>query len=256
MITKEQILKHFIGDELNIATKIYDKYYLAYMRNITITTEEFVTPNIWSYFEKYGRSKEINVTTNGVFTESERRVISFNKIDDYEDSIVIIKIENKSNFAELKHKDYLGAIMSLGITREKIGDIFVDDKQAFIPVINGIENYIIYNMDKIGKSKVEISLVDDFQSIKGPELKEETINLASLRLDCLISKLIKSSRSNSNDCISGGKVLVDYSKVTNKDFVIKEGQRITVRGYGKFIVGNIIGETKSGKLKVIIRKYV
>lgn len=55
--------------------------------------------------------------------------------------------------------------------------------------------------------------------------------------------------------IDQGKVLVDYVKIRDKSYEPKEDERITIRGVGKFILGTIVGSSKSGRLKVSIKKY-
>ena len=88
-----------------------------------------------------------------------------------------------------------------------------------------------------------------------PKFNEEIINIASLRLDSIVAKLSNTSRSKGLDLISSGKVLVDYKAIREKSLEIKMGSRLTIRGYGKYIVDSILGETKSGKKKVKIKKY-
>ena len=86
--------------------------------------------------------------------------------------------------------------------------------------------------------------------------KEETIIIPSLRLDNFVSKLSNVSRGKAITLIDTNKVLVDYAKVKGKSQEIKEGQRITISGTGKFLVGNIMGNTKSGRYKINIKKYI
>lgn len=255
MISKDHIINSFSKDELNKVIKIFDKYQLAYQRDIPVIVEEFLTPNIWSYFQKFGGDKYFKVDSFGAFNEAERRILSFNNIYNNPMPIEILEISNKSSFSKIEHKDYLGAIMSLGIEREKIGDLVVDDERAIVPVIKGLSSYIINNLDKVSNSKINIKIINDIKSIRLPELNEEIVNLSALRIDALVAKLAKVSRSQANEIIQSGRVQVDYSKVTDKGYEIKEESRVTIRGSGKFIVGEITGETKSGKLKVKIKKY-
>ena len=85
---------------------------------------------------------------------------------------------------------------------------------------------------------------------------EVIINVSSLRLDSIVSKLSNISRSKALDLINQNKILVDYCKVNSKSLEVKEGQRITIAGVGKYIMGNIVGNTKSGRFKVNIKKYI
>ena len=159
MLSKENLLKTFSEDDINEAIKIYENYKLAYEKDITIFLNSFCSPNIWSFFEKNCQSSNFIISTNGVFEESERRMIAFNNSYNLRYPIEILEIKNKSNFSELKHKDYLGAILSLGIERNKIGDIVVKDDKAYVPIIEEISSYIINNLSSIGRSPVNINVI-------------------------------------------------------------------------------------------------
>lgn len=256
MLSKEKLLSIFTDEDIIDATKIYEKYKLAYEKDIPVFSNAFYPPNIWSYFEKNLNGNNFLVESNGLFPEAERRMISFNNNYKIEFPINIIKIMNKSNFSNLKHKDFLGGILSLGIERNKIGDIVVKGNIAYLPVINEISNYILSNLSYVGKSPVEVTLLTDMEDMPEVDFEEFVINVASLRIDSIVAKLCNFSRSKAIEIIDSGKVLIDYVKAKDKSQEITKGTRITVRGSGKFLVGDIIGETRSGKQKVRIKKYI
>lgn len=255
MITKQEIVKYFNEEDLNEAIKIYEKYILSYEKDITIFMNKFYPPNIWSFFE-FNCDTNFKVESNGIFEESERRLISFNNIYNMEYPIKVIEITNKSNFSKLRHKDYLGGLLSLGIERNKIGDIVIKEDIAYVPVVEDIYLYIINNLTKIGKSPVKVKLIEEFNKIPTAEFEDFTINVSSLRIDSIVAKIINVSRSRAIELIESSKVLLNYSKVSDKSKEVVNGARLTIRGSGKYIIGNIIGETKSGKQKVEIKKYI
>ena len=194
--------------------------------------------------------------TNGIFEEAERRMISFNNNYNINYPIEVLKIKNKSNFSNLQHKDYLGAILSLGIERNKIGDLIVKGNAAYVPVIEDISEYILNNLSLIGKSPVEIDVLHNIEGLPSMDFEEITINISSLRLDSVVAKITNLSRSKSIDLLDNNKVLINYVKSKDKSQEIIKGDRLTIRGSVKYIVGDIIGETKSGKKRVIIKKYI
>lgn len=255
MINKQEIVKHFNEEEINEAIKIYEKYVISYEKDITMFINKFYPPNIWSFFEA-NASNNFKIETNGIFEECERRIISFNNIYNMEYPIRVIKITNKSNFSNLKHKDYLGGLLSLGIERNTIGDIVIRNESAYVPVVEDIYLYILNNLNKIGKSPVDVKLIEQFDEIPKSEFEEFIINVSSLRLDSIIAKICNVSRSKAIDLIESSRILLNYSKVNDKSKEITDGSRLTIRGNGKYIIGNIVGETKSGKQKVQIRKYI
>lgn len=255
MITKQEVIKYFNEEDLNEAIKIYEKYLISYEKDITMFMNKFYPPNIWSFFENNNLSN-FKIESNGIFEESERRIISFNNIYNMEYPIRVIEITNKSSFSNLKHKDYLGGLLSLGIERNKIGDIVIREDVAYVPVVEDIYLYIIDNLTKIGKSPVSVKEIEHFDKLPKVEFEEFIVNVSSLRLDSIMAKICNVSRSKSIELIESSKVLLNYSKINDKSKEVTNKSRLTIRGYGKYIIGNIIGETKSGKQKVQIRKYI
>ncbi len=256
MVNKEYILKNFTDDDVNEAIKIYENYKLAVEKDITIFSNSFCPPNIWSFFQNNCESSNFKITTNGVFEEAERRIISFNNLYDIKYPMEVLEIKNKSNFSKLKHKDYLGAILSLGIDRNKIGDVVVKGAKAYVPMMEDISSYIINNLSSIGKSPVEINLLYNLDDLPSIDFEEISINVQSLRLDSVVAKLTNVSRSKAIELLDNGKVLVNYVKSKDKSQELVKGARLTIRGSGKYIIGDIIGETRSGKQRIIIKKYI
>ncbi|GAB6170351.1 YlmH/Sll1252 family protein [Clostridium carnis] len=255
MIDKELIIKSFDKYEVNEALNVYEKMMLAYKKDIVVFTNSFYPPNIWSFFQRNLITSNLKIDTLGAFKDSERRMISFNNLYNENYPMIMLEINNKSNFSTLQHKDYLGALMSLGIEREKIGDVLVKDNRAYVPVSDGISNYIIFNLQSIGKVPVEINEITNIDILPNFDFKEEVIIIASLRIDSFVSKVSNISRTKALELIDNGKVLINYVRVKSKSEEISKDTRITVRGIGKFIVGDIVGSTKSGKQRVMIKKY-
>jgi RNA-binding protein YlmH len=256
MLSKEVFIKNFTEDDAKEAIKIYEKYKIAYEKDITIFTNSFCPPNMWKFFEKYYKSNDFLVEVNGVFEEAERRMISFNNTYNIDYPINVLEIKNKSNFSNLKHKDYLGSILSLGIERNKIGDIVVKEDRAYLPIIEEISDYVKSNLTNIGKSPVEINILNNLIDIPTVNFEEIVINVSSLRVDGVVAKIANVSRSKSIEIIDSGKVLIDYVRAKDKSQELLEGTRLTIRGNGKYIIGEIIGETRSGKHRIVIKKYI
>lgn len=255
MMLKEDVLKNFSSEEREDVVKVYDYMSLANSKNITIFTNFFCTPNIWMYFVKNFTSKTLKIEVNGGYDQCERKIISFNNFYDESYPFKMIKVSNKSKFTTLNHRDYLGALMSLGIERSKIGDLRVIENYAVVPVFHDLTDYIISGLTLVGKAPVSVEIISKYD-LPVNNLVEDVIIIPSLRIDNFISKLAKVSRGKAIDIIDSNKVLVDYSKVREKSQEIVEGQTITISGIGKFIVGDIIGNTKSGRYRINIKKYV
>lgn len=253
-MVRELISKSF-GEEKEDVINLYEKYLLAKEKDIPVFGKNFYTPNVWKWFEKNLQSKSIKIENYGVFEEAERRMISFNNIYNTEFPIKLIKITNKSKFSILTHRDYLGGILGLGIERNKIGDLFVEENSCYVAIHEEIKDFIIYNIDKIGKATCKVDIIEDISLLPHIKFEEEIIMVSSLRIDGVVSRLCNISRAKAQSLIDQGQILLDYAKIRDKSYELKGGERITIRKTGKFIVGSIVGTSKSGKLKVVIKKY-
>lgn len=252
---KNIILKNFGEDDRSEVLNLYEKYSLSKERDIPIFGNGFYSPNVWRYFEKFLTNKEFKVSSYGLFEEAERKMISFNNRYDIPFPLKKVKIVATSKFNMISHKDYLGAILALGIKRNKIGDLLVKDNCCYLPVCEGVHEFIVSNLTYIGNSPCLVHVLDDTFIPPEPVFNEMIILVPSLRIDTIVAKLCNISRGKAQNTLDGGKVLIDYNTVKSKGEDVRVGQRITIRGNGKFILGNIVGNSKSGKFKVQIKKY-
>ncbi len=160
------------------------------------------------------------------------------------------------NFKTLSHRDFLGAIMALGIKRESVGDILTQPSRAVIFVKKEISDFIKQQLLKVGSTGVTVT--DGFTPpLPGIGVKlENTVTVSSLRLDCVVSALTGLSRNSAVQCIEQGFVSVNSvcrEKITYK---INEGDKITVRGIGKFDILSAGGISKKGRIILKSAKYV
>ena len=145
--------------------------------------------------------------------------------------------------------------MALGIEREKLGDLRVIDNYAIVPIYEEVADYILYELSSVGKAPVSVEEIQE-DNLPNSNFLEGTIIVPSLRLDNIVSKLANISRGKAVEIIDSGKVLIDYSKSIDKSKEIKNGQRVTISGIGKFVIGEIVGNTKSGRYKVKMNKFI
>lgn len=165
------------------------------------------------------------------------------------------KITNRSKFKELEHKHYLGTIMSLGIKRELMGDLIVEEECCYGIVSDEIFDFLIENLKEVGKNPV---VVEEIDKEEVPKLKFEEIidSISSVRLDNIVSVMINNSRSKGLELIEAGEVSINYSVEKEKNRVLKEGDIVTIRKKGKFVFEKILGENKKGKIKIMIKKFI
>ncbi|MEE1516566.1 MAG: YlmH/Sll1252 family protein [Lachnospiraceae bacterium] len=156
---------------------------------------------------------------------------------------------------EFSHRDFLGAIMNLGIKRETIGDIFVSGKQGYVFVDEKISEYIIENLDKIKHTHVKVSKITSLPEEFAVNLKEIKLLVSSLRLDVVIASKCKLSRNQALELFRDKKVFLNERLCENNSYNVKAGDIISVRGYGKMIFKEISGETRKGRIYIQMEEY-
>lgn len=161
-------------------------------------------------------------------------------------------------FASLSHRDYMGAILSLGIDRSVVGDIAViSENEAVVFVHEKIESYIMENLTKIGREGVKCTEITPPHCYILPRRYESvTAVVSSPRLDGVVKALTPLSREEAAEHVRSGLVELSYRETTDVSAAVKENDILSVRGYGKFRIGKILGETKSGRLKLEVFKYI
>lgn len=155
------------------------------------------------------------------------------------------------------HRDFLGALMGAGIAREVLGDICVGRGSCDFFVTEEIAPYVLQNFTGAGRTRVHlerISLQD--VSVPEPETKEIRDTLASLRLDSVISAGFRIGRSLASQYVSAGKAAIDGLPCEKPDRTVEEGCKISVRGLGKIKLKTVNGQTKKGRIPVVIDRYV
>lgn len=156
----------------------------------------------------------------------------------------------------LTHRDYLGALLHLGITRAKIGDIYIKEKLAYVFCTASIADFICKELCTVKHTLVHCEVTVPSEEELRPELKEITSTVASLRLDAFLSVAFNSSRSSLSVFIDGGKTYVNGRLATKAGMQLEEGDIISVRGKGRFIISEVKNMTKKGRIVVTINKYI
>ena len=168
--------------------------------------------------------------------------------------VYALTLTYKKSF-ELSHRDFLGSFMALQIGREQIGDILTGEGFAVVFCTAVARDMIVNNIMKIGRVGVDIS---EGINASLPEVSFEEISVvvASLRADCLVSALSGLSREKSADYIKAGNFTLNYECCNNVSKVVLSGDILYLRGYGKFVLADSGSETKKGKLRITLKKYI
>ena len=255
MINKDKY-KLLVKEEKLLLSKIVDK------ANIALKTHKpvfsiFMDPYKANFFKELLKD-EIEIMLYGGYKEAERLKIGFfpeySNTNIKEFNISTVEIKYNSSFSrKLEHKDFLGSILGLGITRDKVGDVILEDDRAIVFVDDDILEYIITNLERVAHTKITVNVMNDYIFTERV-LKEKTFTVPSLRLDVVLSNGFNISRGKIADLIRGEKAFVNWKKETSVSRLLHSEDVITLRGFGRIKIKEILGTTKKSRIliKVII----
>lgn len=232
----------------------------AYYKGI-LTYTDFLNLNEISIFHSIKKDLgKLLYKSYGGYEGAERQVFFLmgNEIElNYDDYISCILIEplNKRFSDKLSHRDFLGSILGLGLERSKIGDILVRDNKAYCFCFTNISEFIIDNLNKVKHTSVSCSLTDTKAKVFTPNFIEIRGTISSNRLDSIISVALQTSRSKVLKLISSGKIFINGKEVISNSCSLKEDDIFSIRGHGKFIYKGENGQTRKGKLRILLLKY-
>lgn len=171
--------------------------------------------------------------------------------------ITAIKIRG-SGFKTLSHRDFMGGILSLGIDRSVVGDIaVVSESEAIVYVANRIAPYICTELTKIGRDGVKTEIWNPDPTFVIPRRFEESvITVASPRLDGIVKAVTGKSRETAAEMVRAGLVELSYKSDIPVSAEVRDGDVLSIRGFGKYMLGEVSGQTKSGRLRIICKKYL
>lgn len=161
--------------------------------------------------------------------------------------VALLRAEKSGNDT-LTHRDYLGALMGLGLERACIGDILVHDGGAEILVLEEVADFLLLHFDKAGRKRLTLSRCP-LQEICIPQVEEREGegSVASLRLDCVLALIFSLSRGQAQEAVARGLVFVNQAPCERPDKELDAADRITLRGKGRARIVEIGGTSRKGR---------
>ncbi len=156
---------------------------------------------------------------------------------------------------DMTHRDFLGAVMNLGIDRSTVGDIFLEGKSAYVFCTDKIAPFIMENLDKVGRTGVKCGIADAVTELPVREPEEIRFTVSSERADGIVAKVYNLSRNQSLALFRERKIYVNGRLNENNSYSMKDGDMVSVRGYGRFRYYGADHETKKGKWSVSAGVY-
>lgn len=209
----------------------------------------------WGGFEAADRKKIF------VLPEYARNVKSYSELADYgfENCICAVSVVG-SGYRRLTHRDFLGAVLGLGIDRRVLGDIcFFDEEKPRVMIVceEAIADFIASELKKVGSDTVvseRMDIPDGFEPQR--QFKHISDTVASARADCVVASLCSLSREKAKQTIERGDLEIEYESEERVDRTVTAPCIITVRGYGKFKINSLSDKTKKGRYRLDADKYM
>lgn len=259
---KDILTRHIRDDELKIKM-----YKIVDICNNVLKTHipkhsEFLNPfEIKNAIAIVNSDRDLSYKILGGYENAQRAIIYvypyYLEPEDQKLPLSFLRADGNFKFSTLSHRSYLGSLMSLGIKREKIGDLLVHSDFCQMIVDSDIEDFLIYNFDSVSHNRIKLSKIRENDIlIPKQEYIDKQFSVSSLRIDNIIAGAFDLSRSDALKYITSEYVFVDYEKIDSPSKIISESSLISVRKKGKFIIDNIgDGLSKKGKIRVRIKIF-
>lgn len=250
----EQLLPH-IGDLARIADKIGRPRFTEFLDEGQQTQAESVCPSICAragctpYFW-------------GGWSDAARKVLGiFPPGDDPEENVFPItafRVSIPKGYT-LTHRDFLGALIALGIKREVVGDILINGETAFFFVLEQAAPLVENELGLVGRVGVSLQRCS-FEEIEAAGIcqrfEESTASVASMRLDAVLCAAAHLSRTEASRLVEMGLVAVNGVVCQKPTHTVRSGERLSVRGKGKFLIESDGAQTRKGRLVVHVKRYL
>lgn len=217
----------------------------------------FLDPSQEREAEQAAREEGITLFLFGGYEDAERRMACFTPTDEEPTDwpLLTVKAEWNEKYGSVEHRDLLGAVMALGLTRESFGDILIDAGRAFLFATEEAGSYLLANLDSAGRTKLKLSTsvsLDELPEPKGVMVRDTVLNM---RLDALLAGAFSLGRAEAKQLIDRGLVRVNHVEELRAGYRLKENDLVSARGKGRFRVMEEQGQTRKGRTNVLLFRY-
>lgn len=221
---------------------------------------EFLSPDICFYVPQLlNQFHDLNYTLDGGYDEAEyaRLVVYPDYLSDVSVELFVLEITYHPKFGSMSHRDVLGAVLGLGLKRQVIGDILLEEGKVHVLTTESMGEFLMQHLDKIGRVAVKtssVSIAELIKKVTPHQLIFATVK--QLRLDAIIASGYHLSRSKAVQLIQSEKVKVNHQYTKDNSKELKTGDLISVKGFGRIKLNQVNGISKKERIKVEIKKYV
>lgn len=261
-VQRREILDRLTGEDRTLVARFWDMAERA-DRHGQSEFSQFMDPGQRSLISEYSHLWPVEICSFGGFEDAERQVMAMSgrlaagvSGELLAWPLVAVEVTGNFQFAKVTHRDYLGALLSLGLKRELFGDILVTANGCQVVLHEHALPYVLANWVSVGPVGIGVSQID-LASLQPPEREstERTATVATLRLDAVLAVAYGLSRSRATELIKAGKVKLNHRPETRPDRQLAEGAMLSLAGLGRAELLGVGGSSKSGRVFIRVGRW-
>lgn len=257
-----ELYAHFHPDEKSFVDRAWEWVERAALRHETKRTDFLDPRQAYILHTLANRHPDAGVRLDGGYPEAERKraivAPDYKPLEEENIGIAVLRIASDDRkIAALDHGDYLGALLGLGIKRDKIGDLHVHEDGCDALITEDIGDFLVSHMRQAHRVDVSVAVrpAEELR-VARPELQEMTLSVASMRLDGIAGDVFRLSRAKVLAPIKAGRCRVNWKSEENGAATVRAGDIVSLQGFGRFKVLDVEGVSKSGRIRVKVGKFV
>ncbi|MCR8641902.1 YlmH/Sll1252 family protein [Paenibacillus sp. N1-5-1-14] len=252
---------HFHPDERHFVDRAMEWVERA-AHNHAVTRTDFLDPRqAFIVTSLVNRELDAHCIFDGgnLSAERKRAIIgpTYRDLSDEDFGLEVLHIRSDdSKFISLEHGDFMGAVLNVGMKRDKVGDIHVHVNEAHIVIASEAIAFMHMQLSQVHRVHVQTEILSiDKLEVAKQNFEEMSFSVASMRLDGILSDAWRLSRAKIVQPIQAGKCRVNWKPELSPSKELREGDVVSLQGFGRFKVLEVEGLTKKGRLRVKIGKY-
>jgi photosystem II S4 domain protein len=207
------------------------------------------------------QAAEVEYLMSGGYPQAERQRLvvypKFMPVEEVDDRIECLAVSGNFRFQKVNHRDYLGSILGLGLKREKFGDILVLEEGAQLLADREVADYLVLNLAKIHRVPVQVQIIPRNQlALPAGQTKQIKATVASLRIDAIAAAGFGISRTQMVGAIAAEKLKLNWQPILDPAKPVQEGDILSLRGQGRVEVTLISGNTKKGRISLVLNRFL
>lgn len=259
-MTQMSIFHHFRKEELPFAERALEML-TQVERTQTMRLTDFLDPRQFSIFQSLtSQVSGVAVTANGGYKGAERvRALlhpEYITVEPEDFHLMLVQIKGDQRFVKLEHRDVMGALLHVGLKRDKFGDILMEEAGCQVVLAKETADFVRMQVTQIHRIPVVLEEISLDQVVL-PSIKqtEKMITVSSPRIDAVVGEVYHLSRSKALVPIRAGKLKINWKVEDDPSAHVQAGDIISLAGHGRFQVLELTGPTRSGRIRMQVGIY-